>query len=134
MPWIGLSAILLTCRVRPGEQRLFATLAILIATMSVPFIWLSWHGGGSGNMRYFLPILPPLCILCARLFHDLWLVTPQARISAGIGMSITLALGATWIAKNTDTICGQMPSEYSSQNVPASSRPMANRATASLPV
>lgn len=67
MPWIGLAAILLTSRVAERDRRMFLTLAILIATMTLPFISRSWHGGLANNMRYFLPALPPLCILCARL-------------------------------------------------------------------
>lgn len=97
MPWIGLTAMLLTSGIQKSERRFIATLFVFIATMTMPFILLSWHGGGGSNMRYFLPVLPALCILCAKLLHDLWQSAPDAMIflAAGIWGAIALCLG--WI-------------------------------------
>jgi hypothetical protein len=96
IPWIGLTAMLLTSQVQNGERRFIATLLIFMATMTMPFILLSWHGGGGSNMRYFLPLLPALCILCARLLTDLWSSVPNAISFAVAGVWAAIALGLAW--------------------------------------
>jgi hypothetical protein len=96
MPWIGLSAILLTSKVHECDRRSFATLVIFIATMTIPYILLSWHGGASSNMRYFLPALPPLCILCAKLIYELWRSVRQAAAFAVVGAWAAMGLIAGW--------------------------------------
>jgi hypothetical protein len=96
MPWIGLAAILLTGKVAERDRRMFLTLAILIATMTLPFISRSWHGGLSNNMRYFLPALPPLCILCARLIPDLWSSVGKAPLFAVAGLWATVIVSLVW--------------------------------------
>lgn len=96
MPWIGLAAILLTSRIQQSERRAIAMLLIFIATFAAPFVGLSWHGGGGGNMRYFLPMLPAICILCAKLLHDLWGSVPNAMISAAAGVWVAMGLGVAW--------------------------------------
>ena len=96
MPWIGLAAILLTGKVVERDRRMFLTLAILIATMTLPFISRSWHGGLANNMRYFLPVLPPLCILCARLIADLWSSVGKAPLFAVAGLWATIIVSLVW--------------------------------------
>ena len=78
MPWIGLIAMLLTSGVAKDERRAVATLLIFTAVMTMPFILRSWHGGSGSNMRYFLPVLPALSIICARIVDDLWRSVPNA--------------------------------------------------------
>jgi hypothetical protein len=97
MPWLGLAAILLTTKIRESDRRVFATLLVFIATMTTPFILLSWHGGSSSNMRYFLPVLPPLCILCARLFSDLWQSVDNAMACAAAGAWAAIGLCTAWV-------------------------------------
>ena len=96
MPWIGLTAMLLTRGVAKGERRFVMTMLIFIATMTILFVLLSWHGGGGSNMRYFLPILPLLCILCAKLIADLWASVPNAPVIATAGVWAAIALGLAW--------------------------------------
>jgi hypothetical protein len=96
MPWIGIAAILLTSGVPKQERRFVATLLIFMAIMTLPFVLLSWHGGGGSNMRYFLPILPTLCILCARPILDLWRAIPNAMILVAVGIWAALLLGFGW--------------------------------------
>jgi len=96
MPWIGLTAMLLTNGVQNHERRCIATLFIFIATMTMPFILLSWHGGGGSNMRYFLPVLPALCILCAKLISDLWALVPNAISFVTAGLWAAMGLGIAW--------------------------------------
>ena len=96
MPWIGLAAILLTGKVAERDRRMVVTLAILIATMTLPYISRSWHGGLANNMRYFLPALPPLCILCARLIPDLWSSVAKAPLFAVAGLWATIIVSLVW--------------------------------------
>jgi hypothetical protein len=96
MPWIGLAAILVTGKVAKRDRRMFLTLAILIATMTLPFISRSWHGGLSNNMRYFLPALPPICILCARLIPNLWSSVGKAPLFAVAGLWATIIVSLLW--------------------------------------
>jgi hypothetical protein len=96
MPWIGISAMLLTSGVQKDDRRLIATLLIFIATMTMPFILLSWHGGGGSNMRYFLPVLPPLCILCAKVIVDLWQSVTNAAVFATAGLWIAIGICTAW--------------------------------------
>ena len=65
LPWLGVLALLI---VRPWHNR-FAHLVILtsVAIWVLPFSFLEWHGGMGSNMRYFLPVVPLLCILGAAL-------------------------------------------------------------------
>jgi hypothetical protein len=96
MPWIGLAAILLTGKVAERDRRMFLTLAILIVVMTLPFISRSWHGGLANNMRYFLPALPPLCILCARLIPGLWSSVAKAPLFAVAGLWATIIVSLVW--------------------------------------
>ncbi|MCI2398179.1 hypothetical protein [Aliiroseovarius subalbicans] len=71
MPWIGILATLVLYRVRPSERLgvVFCFLAIVIWTL--PFASTSWHGGFAANMRYFLPVIPFLCMLAASALDGL---------------------------------------------------------------
>jgi hypothetical protein len=97
MPWIGLTAMLLTSGVPRGERRAVVTLLIFTMVMTLPYILLSWHGGGCSNMRYFLPVLPALSIVCARIVEELWRSVPNAVLFATAGVWAALALGGAWI-------------------------------------
>lgn len=96
LPWIGLTGILLTGKIRDEDRRMIITLVIGIASLTIPFILLSWHGGGGSNMRYFLPGLPLLAILCAKLITDLWRSTENPKVVAAAGAWIALGLGSAW--------------------------------------
>jgi hypothetical protein len=47
-------------------------------------------------MRYFLPVLPAICILCARPILDLWRAVPNAIILVAAGIWAALVLGFGW--------------------------------------
>lgn len=106
MPWIGLSMILLTSKVGHGNRRAIATLLIFIAVLTIPFISLSWHGGGGNNMRYFLPVLPPLCILSAKLFSDLWQSVSHPTAFAAAGAWAATGLSLAWIFRHPSGYAG----------------------------
>jgi len=114
MPWIGLTAMTLTSGVQKEDRRSFAMLFIFIATMTMPFIFLSWHGGGGSNMRYFLPVLPTLCILCAKLIYDLWQSVPTAImfVAAGVWAALGLCLAWTWLHPSRFVAVQQILSTY----------------------
>jgi hypothetical protein len=97
MPWIGIMAMLLTNFIRRDDRRSFAMLSIFTATMMMPFILLSWHGGGGSNMRYFLPALPMISIICAKLLADLWASLSNPMSFAASGVWAALALSLAWI-------------------------------------
>jgi hypothetical protein len=97
MPWIGLTAMLLTGGVARDERRPIAMLLIFTAIMTLPYILLSWHGGSSSNMRYFLPVLPALSIVCARIVDELWRTVPNAILYLTGGVWAALVVGGAWI-------------------------------------
>jgi len=96
MPWIGLLAFLMTGGIPKEDRRFFATSLIVVTTMTLPFILLSWHGGGASNMRYFLPSVPLLCILCARLFVMQWSQVSNPLTFAAAGVWAAVAIGISW--------------------------------------
>ena len=96
MPWIGLAALLLTSRVQKADRRIFAILFTFIAIITMPYILLSWPGGGGSNMRYFLPVLPALCIVCAKILTDLCPLIPRVKAFAFAGAIVALGLGFAW--------------------------------------
>jgi hypothetical protein len=96
MPWIGLMAIMVTGRIPANDRRVFATLLVMIATMTTPFILAEWHGGGCSNMRYFLPAVPLLCILCAKLWADVWQSIANPLVFTTLGIWLAVGIGVTW--------------------------------------
>ena len=114
MPWIGLIMMLLTGGVAKAERRAVSTLLIFTATMVLPFVMLSWHGGGSSNMRYFLPVLPALSMICAMIILDLWRSVPNPIIFLSAGIWAALALGGAWVVLHPSGFIGlhQIVSTY----------------------
>ncbi|MDJ1018251.1 MAG: hypothetical protein QNJ35_17205, partial [Paracoccaceae bacterium] len=105
LPWIGILLALIGLRWR-DDRRSISVLLILIAVWSFPFLVRSWHGGLGSNMRYFLPVLPALCILAtwtiAQLMHD---VKQAERLLQGGGLA-GLALAAAWAAMAPTGLAG----------------------------
>ena len=114
MPWIGLIMMMLTGGVAKAERRVVSTLLIFTATMVLPFVMLSWHGGGSSNMRYFLPVLPALSMICAMIILDLWRSVPNPIIFLSAGIWAALALGGAWVVLHPSGFIGlhQIVSTY----------------------
>lgn len=70
MPWLGLLVLALP-RPKDGQLRRSTWVVLIVAAVwSLPFFMTSWHGGMGSNMRYFLPVVPLLCALSARLLVD----------------------------------------------------------------
>ena len=86
MPWIGGLALLASFPIWRGRRREVLILLTFTALWLVPFLLRAWHGGMSSNMRYFLPILPLVCVLGA------WLIVELHRRS---GLTVSPAVVAT---------------------------------------
>ncbi|MDJ1006802.1 MAG: hypothetical protein QNJ13_03175 [Paracoccaceae bacterium] len=71
LPWLGVLTVLLFRDWRAPFRRPTVVLLFFILFWSLPFAALSWHGGYSSSMRYFLPILPAFAILGAASVVDL---------------------------------------------------------------
>lgn len=68
LPWL---AIILALFVRPWRVAEWRSHAILLGgafLWILPFLPTQWYGGFASNMRYFLPILPLLATLAARVW------------------------------------------------------------------
>ncbi|MBY8976553.1 hypothetical protein KHP62_12090 [Rhodobacteraceae bacterium NNCM2] len=97
LPWMGL---LLLLAVRPWPERSRSAIWIFLVAMgawSLPFFMLSWHGGLGNNMRYLLPLVPMIAILCAMLWVDLTSITGGTSRFAAIGRAAGLLIVVTWV-------------------------------------
>lgn len=97
MPWIGVTLLLVTARWEPRHRQATIFVLVLVAIWTLPFFLLEWHGGMGSNMRYFLPIIPALCVLCAKLLIDLTRSVKNAprTITAGYVVGYLLILIST---------------------------------------
>ncbi len=87
LPWLGILAAILVSP-WPREYRpAHVMLLIFIAIWCLPFIALSWHGGFSSNMRYFLPMLPPLSIFCGVLIGEFASLSRSPLLSVLLGVA-----------------------------------------------
>jgi len=95
MPWLGLLGLAVF---RPKDSQLRRSIwVVLLLTVvwSLPFFMTTWHGGMGSNMRYFLPIVPLLCALCARLLIDFVRPiahAPQLLILGGLAGAAAIAV------------------------------------------
>jgi hypothetical protein len=71
LPWLGLLAAVAFLPRREGRRDAYLLCIFAVAIGLAPFVPRAWHGGLGGNMRYFLPLLPLLTALFARLWLDL---------------------------------------------------------------
>ena len=98
LPWIGLLAAIPASRWRPRDRTSITLIAFVIIVWMLPFITRSWHGGMSSNMRYFLPLLPLVCVIGVRVWYD---VLDGSRISRKMLFSLTglgFTLPAIWMS------------------------------------
>lgn len=65
MPYAAAVLVLIPRLVRGPERAGLALCLLICALVVTPFAFLTWHGGTSKNMRYFLNLLPALAILGA---------------------------------------------------------------------
>lgn len=66
LPWLGILTLLVGIAWDEKRRSIIILLLVVIIWMA-PFLPSGWHGGLSSNMRYFLPTIPLLAILCAWL-------------------------------------------------------------------
>lgn len=71
IPWVGVVAMLFSGALFARHSRAVWTVLIITAIWLFPFLTRHWHGGLAANMRYFLPVVPLLSILCAALLIEL---------------------------------------------------------------
>jgi hypothetical protein len=96
LPWLGCLALLIGAF--PSERRRSVTIVLLVCGLwLLPFAMQSWHGGLGSNMRYFLPLLPPLCALAALLIVRLSGELPAGRGVLGFGIALGLICTAFWM-------------------------------------
>lgn len=106
MPWLGIVAFLAFARWPSRHPYPAAFVLTLVALWTLPFCLLAWHGGMSSNMRYFLPVLPALCALCAKLMVVLArsIEHPQRLLAGGAVLAIILV--AIWTAMHPAGFAG----------------------------
>ncbi|WP_127901484.1 ArnT family glycosyltransferase [Solirhodobacter olei] len=68
LPWLGILVALGARRHSKCEWRAHIILLAAAILWMLPFLPTEWHGGLGSNMRYFLPVLPMLSVLAARLW------------------------------------------------------------------
>ncbi|MEM7522349.1 MAG: YfhO family protein [Pseudomonadota bacterium] len=95
LPWLGIIAALFVSRVRAENRLGLALSALAVLLWVLPFARSSWHGGYAANMRYFLPVLPFVCLLAAA---GLTQVEAAAKERGWRAYALGLALGALLIA------------------------------------
>ncbi|MBT8456351.1 MAG: glycosyltransferase family 39 protein [Alphaproteobacteria bacterium] len=106
LPWIGLLLALFATRPTPRDRRALVILLAAVVVLMLPFVLLSWYGGLSRNMRYFLPVLPVLAVLGGYLWVRV-LEGPQLYLARRIlAFSAGLAAVAAWVAFHPSTLHG----------------------------
>ena len=96
LPWLGAIAALLVGGWAAKHRKGVFILLIFVGVWSLPFAALAWHGGYSSSMRYFLPIVPPLCLLVANVIVDL---AKKVQLSSGVwGLGLLISIvGGIWV-------------------------------------
>ncbi|WP_141521646.1 hypothetical protein [Novosphingobium sp. PC22D] len=77
MPWLGILALAPFLPADRHVRRSQLAIAIFAAIWTLPFFLRSWHGGMGSNMRYFLPLVPLLCAMAAKVLVDLCRLVPD---------------------------------------------------------
>ncbi|MEM9778987.1 MAG: glycosyltransferase family 39 protein [Pseudomonadota bacterium] len=94
MPWIGALLALFATRLSAQARRGHLLILTAVVIWSLPFLWQAWHGGLGSNMRYFLPVIPLICIAGAYVWVEVLSGprTPTRDIILGLAAGL-LALG-----------------------------------------
>lgn len=90
LPWLAILTVLFIASWRKEHVRPHVMLLIFVFIWSLPFTALSWHGGFSSSMRYFLPMLPVLVVLSSALMVDLASRTQISLAVTILGMAAGL--------------------------------------------
>ncbi|HEX5776519.1 MAG TPA: glycosyltransferase family 39 protein [Caulobacteraceae bacterium] len=98
MPWLGLLFLAFHGQKDGQFRRLQWIVLILAAVWTLPFFMKAWHGGMGSNMRYFLPLVPVLCAVSARLLIDFARPIANVRLVLLIGALAGAGAIALWTA------------------------------------
>ncbi|MEM1345203.1 MAG: YfhO family protein, partial [Pseudomonadota bacterium] len=71
LPWLGVLVFVALHRHAARERAWIVLLGLLALFWMLPFLRMAWHGGAGNNLRYFLPLLPWLALLCAYGLREL---------------------------------------------------------------
>lgn len=93
MPWIGILGLLAVHRLRPADRFGLGVCTLALVVWTLPFARTAWHGGFATNMRYFLPVIPFLCILAALALERLPPVHRRTALGLWVGGGSAAAIG-----------------------------------------
>ncbi|MHA7873215.1 MAG: hypothetical protein ACX939_12770, partial [Hyphococcus sp.] len=107
IPFLPL-ALIPVVRILHKDRFLPVSLCLTLIAAPIAFYSLNqWHGGGSYNMRYFIPTLPFIAMLCASALRDIIIVAnpPHRREALFIAVvAALLFLGAQHIGDSTPAL------------------------------
>lgn len=106
MPWLGFMVLGLGQAWTPRDRRALMAIVAFAVIWSLPFVPIGWHGGLSGNMRYFLPLLPLLAALGARILLHWMPAQPRPLPQLLGGATGALACAGAWAVAVPGGIAG----------------------------
>lgn len=92
LPWLGVLGVL-AGGLRGAPARSVGAVALVSLVWALPFVLLSWHGGLGSNMRYLLPIVPPLAALAGWVFVSLSQRLSDTARLVRLGLALPLVAG-----------------------------------------
>ena len=98
LPWLGLLPLGFWIAWTATERRALAAILIFVLVWSLPFVPFGWHGGLGSNMRYFLPLLPLLAALGARILWAWADRTERPGMWLAAGATGGIGLAGLWAA------------------------------------
>lgn len=96
MPWIGMLLALFAAGVSTEHRRAHLLIVVGAITWTLPFLWQEWHGGMGSNMRYFLPIVPLLCLGGGYVWVEVLKGTVIPARDLVLGLAAGLLLLGAW--------------------------------------
>jgi len=106
MPWLGLLFLAVHQPADKHARRSQLIVMVLAAIWTLPFFLRSWHGGMGNDMRYFLPVIPALCAVSAKLLLDFARSVPQAWRSLVVGPALCGCALVLWTIYHPTHLAG----------------------------
>lgn len=100
LPWLALPLAALLAPTAQGRALPYLLTALVFVGWVAPMSLIGFHGGFGFNMRYLLPVIPPLAILSVALWFDL---IDRNDNNPRRAMALGLALGAVGLV-TTQTV------------------------------